>query len=169
VRTDPLVWPAVPAPLSTLATRMRFVDQRLGLPEGIHTKLDRASMAVALELRVPLLDPRIIAFAWRMPQTWLASPAKGKLLLRALLLRRVPAALADRPKQGFDVPIAAWLRGPLRDWAGDLLASSAIRQDPLLDEPTVATMRAEHDSGRADYGYALWALLMYRAWSVRHA
>jgi asparagine synthase (glutamine-hydrolysing) len=168
VRSDPLIWPAGPASPSELATRMRFVDQNLGLPEGIHTKLDRASMAAALELRVPLLDPRVVAFAWRMPQSWLASAGTGKILLRELVRRRVPGELVDRPKQGFDVPIAAWLRGPLRDWVSDLLTSTAVRQDPLLDAPAVAAQLAAHQAGRADYGYALWALAMYRAWDLRY-
>jgi asparagine synthase (glutamine-hydrolysing) len=168
VRSDSLVWPTAPPSLAALAERMRFVDQGLGLPEGIHTKLDRASMAAALELRVPLLDPRIVKFAWRMPQARLASGGRGKTLLRELVRRRVPAELVDRPKQGFDVPIAAWLRGPLRDWAGDLLASAAVRQDPLLDAPAVAAMFDAHLARRADYGYALWALAMYRAWYRRH-
>jgi asparagine synthase (glutamine-hydrolysing) len=99
-----------------------------------------------------------------MPQAWLA----GKRLLRELLQRRVPAALADRPKQGFDVPIAAWLRGPLRGWAGDLLAEHELRHDPLLDAATLTRMFADHLAGRADYAYALWAVLMYRNWHLRH-
>jgi asparagine synthase (glutamine-hydrolysing) len=147
---------------------MRYVDQRLGLPEGIHAKLDRASMSVALELRVPLLDHRLLAMAWCMPQRWLAHGGVGKLLLRGLLGRQLPVAVTARRKQGFDVPVSAWLRGPLRGWAEDLLNAKVLAQDPLIDGIAARARFAEHLAGRADHGYALWALLMYRSWSEYH-
>lgn len=161
-------WPRIPTNVSGLAQRMRYVDQRLSLPEGIHSKLDRASMAVALELRVPLLDPRLLALSWRMPQRWLARRGTGKLLLRKMLGRQLPSSLASRPKHGFDVPISAWLRGPLREWAADLLSDEALRRDAWIDAKVVRSLFDDHLSGRADYGYALWALLMYLSWSARH-
>lgn len=161
-------WPSIPSGVSGLARRMRYVDQRMSLPEGIHTKLDRASMAVALELRVPLLDPRLLAMSWHMPQPWLAQGAAGKLLLRKMFGRQLPASLASRPKHGFDVPISAWLRGPLREWAADLLSSAALKKDAWVDAGAARSLFGDHLSGRADYGYALWALLMYLSWSERH-
>lgn len=163
-----LAWPHPPRSLVGLAPRMRYVDQRLGLPEGIHAKLDRASMSVALELRVPLLDHRLLAMAWCMPQRWLAHGGVGKLLLRGLLGRQLPVAVTARRKQGFDVPVSAWLRGPLRGWAEDLLNAKVLAQDPLIDGIAARARFAEHLAGRADHGYALWALLMYRSWSECH-
>jgi asparagine synthase (glutamine-hydrolysing) len=147
---------------------MRYVDQRMSLPEGIHTKLDRASMAVALELRVPLLDPRLLAMSWCMPQPWLAQGGVGKLLLRKMFGRQLPASLASRPKHGFDVPISAWLRGPLRAWATDLLSGAALQDDAWVNATAARALFDDHASGLADYGYALWALLMYLSWSERH-
>ncbi len=161
-------WPHVPSQIASLAKRMRYVDQRLGLPEGIHTKLDRASMAVALELRVPLLDHRLLALSWRMPESWLASGGVGKLVLRKMLGRQLPTSLVSRPKHGFDVPVSAWLRGPLREWASDLLASRVSSDDDHLDVSAVRSLLDDHVSRRADYGYALWALLMYLSWDARH-
>jgi len=161
-------WPRIPSNVSGLAKRMRYVDQRMSLPEGIHTKLDRASMAVALELRVPLLDPRLLAMSWRMPQPWLAQRGVGKLLLRKMLGRQLPASLASRPKHGFDVPVSTWLRGPLREWAADLLVSEVPKNDAWVDARVARSLFDDHVSGRADYGYALWALLMYLSWSARH-
>lgn len=161
-------WPRIPPDVDGLSRRMRYVDQRMSLPEGIHTKLDRASMAVALELRVPLLDPRLLAMSWRLPQAWLAQGGVGKLLLRKMLGRQLPASLASRPKQGFDVPVSAWLRGPLREWAADLLASEVPKNDAWVDARATRVLFDDHLSMRADYGYALWALLMYLSWSARH-
>ncbi|MBT2118814.1 asparagine synthase (glutamine-hydrolyzing) [Dyella sp. LX-66] len=161
-------WPSTPSSVNGLARRMRYVDQRLSLPEGIHSKLDRASMAVALELRVPLLDPRLLALSWRMPQSWLARGGMGKLLLRKMLGRQLPSSLVSRPKHGFDVPISAWLRGPLREWAADLLGGEVLRHDPWVDAGLIRSLFDDHLSGRADYGYALWAQLMYLSWSARH-
>jgi asparagine synthase (glutamine-hydrolysing) len=163
-----LAWPGIPSVVSGLAPRMRYVDQRMSLPEGIHTKLDRASMAVALELRVPLLDPRLLAMSWRMPQPWLAQGGVGKLLLRKMFGRQLPASLASRPKHGFDVPISAWLRGPLRAWATDLLSGAALQDDAWISAKAARALFDDHASGLADYGYALWALLMYLSWSERH-
>lgn len=166
---DP-AWAAVPSALDGAAPgeRLRWRDQALALPEGIHAKLDRASMAVGLELRVPLLDPRLMQLAWRLPAAWHAPDGVGKRLLRRLAADVAPAGIAARRKQGFDVPLAAWLRGPLRDWAEALLAPAALAREPLLDAIHVRRLWRDHLSGRADHAHALWALLMYRAWSERH-
>lgn len=153
---------------ATPGERLRWRDQALALPEGIHAKLDRSSMAVGLELRVPLLDPRLLALAWRFPAAWHARDGVGKRMLRRLAEGIAPVGIATRPKQGFDVPLASWLRGPLRDWAEALLASNALAREPLLDVEHARAMWRNHLSGRADHSHALWALLMYRAWSERY-
>lgn len=166
---DP-AWPALPESLSraSIGEQLRWRDQAIALPEGIHTKLDRASMAVGLELRVPLLDPRIIELSWRLPAQWHSRGGVGKRLLRRLLQGVAPTGIAQARKRGFDVPVRAWLRGPLRGWAAQLLAPRALAREPLLDAAQVSRLWQEHLAGRADNGLALWALLMYRAWSERH-
>lgn len=166
---DP-AWAAVPSVLdgATPSERLRWRDQALALPEGIHAKLDRASMAVGLELRVPLLDPRLMQLAWRLPAAWHARDGVGKRLLRALAAEVAPVGIAARRKQGFDVPLTAWLRGPLRDWAETLLAPAALAREPLLDAAHARRLWRDHLAARADHAHALWALLMYRAWSERH-
>ncbi len=167
-RVPGFTWPRSPPRLREFGARMRFVDQALSLPEGIHVKLDRASMAAGLELRVPLLDHRLLELAWRLPPAWHAKGGVGKRMLRKLAERQLPQGLASRRKQGFDVPISSWLRGPLRTWAQDLLSPSAIAADPMLDAAAVERCLSEHLSRHADHGYALWALLMYRTWSLRY-
>lgn len=152
------------APLSAMA-RMRFLDQGATLPEGIHTKLDRASMAYGLELRVPLLDSSLVAFSWRLPERWLRRGPRGKVILRALLARTLPGGIAARPKQGFDVPIGAWLRGGLREWAGDLISSGG--NIPGLDILQLRRSFEAHLAGRVDHGHALWAALVLIAWGQR--
>lgn len=167
---DP-AWPGVPTALSGagVGERLRFLDQAFSLPEGIHAKLDRASMSVGLELRVPLLDLRLLELAWRMPPQWHARDGVGKRLLRQLAREAAPPGTALRRKQGFDVPVSAWLRGPLRDWAETLLSPSALAREPLLDPLHVRALWEDHLARRADHGYALWALLMFRSWSEHHA
>jgi asparagine synthase (glutamine-hydrolysing) len=166
---DP-AWRRPPATLkgADVGEVLRWRDQAVALPEGIHTKLDRASMSVGLELRVPLLDPRLLEMAWRLPLHWHTQKGVGKLMLRRLVEDVVPVEVSAKRKQGFDVPIASWLRGPLRDWAESLLAPAALNNDSHLDTDHARWLWTSHLSGRADHGYALWALLMYRAWSERH-
>ncbi|WP_369936831.1 asparagine synthase (glutamine-hydrolyzing) [Xanthomonas tesorieronis] len=149
--------------------RMRRVDQAKRLPDGILTKVDRSSMHHALEVRCPLLDPRIMAFAWTLPHGFLLQRGKGKEILRSLL--RLTPALdnAHLPKHGFDVPIANWLRGPLREWAEDLFADEILKHHSILNIDAIARGKALHMSGRADFSYALWSLLMYVTWSRLHA
>ncbi len=159
----------IPTGLADPMTRMMFIDQSLYLPEDILTKVDRASMSASLELRVPLLDPDVVAFAWRLPGALRFDGRIGKVLLRRLLYRHVPPELVDRPKQGFAIPLDDWLRGPLRAWMGDLLDPARLRVDGYLDADIVAKLVAEHLSGHADHGYALWPALMFEAWQRSQA
>jgi asparagine synthase (glutamine-hydrolysing) len=134
------------------------------LPDDILVKVDRASMAVALETRVPFLDHRVAALAARIPLPMKTGDGRGKLILRQLLGRHVPRALVDRPKAGFQVPIGEWIRGPLRDWAEDLLEERRMRSEGWLEAEVVAARWRAHLSGRRDSTAALWALLMFQAW-----
>jgi asparagine synthase (glutamine-hydrolysing) len=157
--TDPAAWPRLP----DTTARMAFVDGVTTLPDDMLVKVDRASMAVSLETRLPLLDPAVVEFAWRLPMEAKIRAGRGKWVLREVLHRHVPAELVDRPKTGFDPPLGAWLRGPLRDWAEDLLDARRLTDDGFLDARTVRERWAEHLSGRRNHDYALWAVLMFQA------
>ena len=153
----------IPA-LPDLASRLMFRDTIDYLPGDVLVKLDRATMAVGLEARCPLLDHRVIGFAWRLPASAKLRHGKGKWLLRQVLRRYVPDALVDRPKHGFDLPIGPWLSGPLRDWAEDLLAPQRLRDQGFLDPARIGVQWRQHLSGRPDCAHALWAALMVSAW-----
>ncbi|TPI09032.1 asparagine synthase (glutamine-hydrolyzing) [Mesorhizobium sp. B4-1-3] len=150
--------------LDDLLTRLLYNDMAGYLPGDILVKLDRASMANGLEGRCPLLDHRIVEFAWRLPSNAMVRHGRGKWLLRQLSHRYVPRRLIDRPKQGFDVPIAAWLRGPLRGWASDVFADMHHSSDGLLDFDKVQTCWRDHLDGNRDHSRSLWATLMFLAW-----
>ncbi|HXF71392.1 MAG TPA: asparagine synthase (glutamine-hydrolyzing), partial [Actinomycetota bacterium] len=160
VATDPARWPAADG----VAQRMMLVDALTYLPDDILAKVDRASMSVSLEVRVPFLDHRVVEFAWSLPASLKVRDGRGKLPLRAVLSRHVPAALVERPKMGFGVPIGDWLRGPLRGWAQDLLDPERIRSEGFLRPEPIAAAWEEHLSGRRNRQYQLWDVLMLQAW-----
>jgi asparagine synthase (glutamine-hydrolysing) len=149
-------------PPSYLRTAM-LLDSQHYLTDDVLTKVDRATMAVSLESRAPLLNHRVVEFAARLPVAWLEDERGGKRPLRDILYRHVPAALIDRPKQGFSVPLARWLRGELRGWAQDLVQDSPRTAD-LINLPAARTLLADHLSGRRDQSAALWPLLSLLAW-----
>ena len=151
-------------PLNDLLSDFIVRDMLEYLPSDILVKLDRASMATSLEARCPILDHRVVEFCWTLPNTAKVRHGQGKWLLRQVLSRYLPRHLFDRPKQGFDVPIGAWLRGPLRSWAADLLSESRLRHQHLLDAARVQNCWLEHLSGRRDHSRTLWAVLMLQSW-----
>lgn len=161
--------PPFPPGLADPARRMMLADQLAYLPEDILAKTDRASMAASLELRVPLLDPRVVEFAWHLPAAYRWDGRRGKRLLRQLLYRLVPRDIVDRPKQGFEIPVDDWLRGPLRGWMLDLLDPAALRSARLLDASAVSGLVDEHLAGRGNNGYALWPVLVFEAWRRTYA
>ena len=143
-----------------------LVDTLSYLPDDLLTKVDRASMAVSLEVRAPFLDPELFRFAWSLPPDQRFHGGQGKLLIRQFLSRSLPATLIDRPKVGFGVPIAEWLRGPLRPWAEELLDPSLLVEQGYLDSQTVRACWQSHLTGDADFTYRLWSILMFQAWLV---
>jgi asparagine synthase (glutamine-hydrolysing) len=161
--TDRAQWPDT----DDVLTRLMCLDLNTYLPEDVLTKVDRATMQVSLEARVPILDHRIVEFALQLPNSFKLRRNQNKWLLRKVLERFVPASLFDRPKMGFSVPISDWLRGPLRDWAESLLDVATVRTQGLLDPVLVRRMWDEHVEGQRDWGHVLWNLTMLQAWRSR--
>jgi asparagine synthase (glutamine-hydrolysing) len=146
---------------------MMLTDQATYLPDDLLAKVDRASMAASLEVRVPLLDHRVVEYSWRLPVRLKVRNGQGKWLLRKILERHVPASLIERPKMGFSVPVAAWLRGPLREWAEELLAVESLRRDGILDPGPIRRGWTQLLSGSNRNGLPLWAVLLFQSWKVR--
>ena len=153
-------WPTLPE----IAQRIMFLDLVTWLPDDILAKVDRAAMGVSLETRVPMLDHKVVEFAWRVPLSMKIRNGQGKWLLRQALYKHVPRELIERPKSGFDVPIGDWLRGPLRGWAESLLQDERLRREGFLNPSVISNTWNQHLSGKRDWQQALWNVLMFQAW-----
>jgi asparagine synthase (glutamine-hydrolysing) len=158
-------WPALVEPLH----RLMYQDSMSYLPDDIFVKVDRASMAVSLETRATFVDHRVVEFAWRIPAAFNYENGRGKRLLRRVLDKFVPAAIIERPKMGFAVPIDEWLRGPLREWAATLLDEARLNREGFLDAAAVQQKWHEHQQGHSQSGRLLWNVLMFQAWLERQS
>jgi len=158
--STPHAWPAA----SRFEDWMMAMGAQTYLPDDILVKVDRASMAHSLEVRVPMLDHRVLELAWRLPLDMKIRDGKGKWLLREVLYRHVPRELIERPKKGFSVPLAAWLRGPLRDWADAMLDPSRLRAQGYFDPAAVRQAWRRHQQGKEDLSSRLWCVLMFQSW-----
>lgn len=151
----------------TREARMMLYDVLAYLPDTILTKVDRAAMSVSLETRIPLLDHRIVEFAFSLPQHLKLRGGQGKWLLRRLLDRVLPNATQQTEKRGFSIPLDQWLRGPLRDWADGLLDPSRVAGEGFLDASVVSEVWNEHRAGKRNWQYRLWNVIMFEAWLER--
>ena len=158
--TNPRDWAAV----SNALQGMMHLDFVTFLTDDILVKVDRASMSVSLEVRCPLLDTRLVAFAWSLPLSMRLQEHRGKIILRKVLERYVTPKLTERPKKGFAVPVSDWIKGPLREWAEHLLDETRLREQGLLVPKTVRRAWQQHLSGWQDHDTLLWSLLMFQAW-----
>ena len=160
VITDSRHWARVP----DYASWMMYLDMIGYLPDDILVKLDRATMAVSLEGRVPFLDHRVVEFAWQVPQQFKSAAGESKWLLRQVLYRHVPRHLVQRPKMGFATPIGEWLRTSLRDWVEALLSEERLRSEGYFLARPIRRMWDEHLTGRRDWQFCLWNVLMFQSW-----
>lgn len=158
--TDPDAWAILP----DFVQRMMYLDSVTYLPDDILAKVDRAAMGVSLETRVPMLDHNVVEFAWRLPAQMKIRNGQGKWILRQVLNRHVPPKLVARPKMGFGIPLDTWLRGPLRDWAENLLNESRLRSEGYFNPEPIREKWRQHLSGERNWQYHLWDILMFQAW-----
>jgi asparagine synthase (glutamine-hydrolysing) len=158
--------PSLPESLRALTPeeQMMYLDTVTYLPNDILVKVDRATMAASLESRAPFLDPRVVEFAWRLSLRRKISKGRGKQVLRDVLYRHIPQAMVDRPKSGFGIPLSDWLRGPLRDWAEDLLDERRIRNEGYFCSQPIRTIWQQHLSGHGAWEFHLWDILMFEIW-----
>ena len=148
----------------TQVEKMMLLDLLTYLPNNILTKVDRAAMNVSLETRIPFLDHNVVEFALRIPLKYKIRGRQSKWALRKILYKYVPKELLERPKMGFGVPIDSWLRGPLRDWVENLLDETRLRQEFIFNPVPIHKKWNEHLSGRRNWQYQLWDVLMFQAW-----
>jgi asparagine synthase (glutamine-hydrolysing) len=151
--------------IKDIEQRMMLLDGLTYLPDDILVKMDRTAMGESLETRVPLLDHRVVEFAWRLPLKMKIRDGTGKWLLRKLLAKHVPQELFERPKMGFAIPLDGWLRGPLRDWAEDLLSEKRLNEEGIFDTRIIRSTWAGHLEGKPGVAYQLWDILVYQSWS----
>lgn len=162
---QPENWTHIP----DLTRQMMYLDTMTYLPDDILAKVDRASMAWSLEARVPLLDHRIVEFAWSLPLRMKIEGGVTKRVLRNVLYRHVPQEIVERPKWGFAIPLHEWLRGPLRDWAASLIDENRLRSEGFFRPDAIRHMWQEHQSGRRNWHTQLWSILIFQAWLDRPA
>ena len=157
-------WPTA----QSFTEQMMMLDTLQYLPDDILVKLDRASMWVGLEARVPMLDHSVFEFAWALPEKLKIRNGTGKWILKKLLERYLPRHLFDRPKMGFGIPIGQWLREDLKEWAEDLLNSTRLTHEGYFKPETVHQVWQEHLAGRRNHQHMLWPLLMFQAWLAHY-
>jgi asparagine synthase (glutamine-hydrolysing) len=160
ILNTPDAWPKV----DSFEHWMMAMDAQTYMVDDVLTKVDRAAMANSLETRVPLLDHRVVELAWRLPLHMKIRGGQGKWALRQVLYKYVPKEMIERPKKGFSIPLAAWLRGPLRDWAEALLNEQRLKAEGYLNPAPIRKAWLEHVQGKADHATRLWGVLMFQAW-----
>jgi asparagine synthase (glutamine-hydrolysing) len=156
-------WNTIPDNFSP-QNKMMLIDSLTYLPDDILCKVDRAAMGVSLETRVPFLDHRVVDFAWKIPIKFKIRDGQNKWILRQVLYKYLPKELIERPKMGFGVPLDSWLRGPLREWAEELLNESKIEKDGFLNQKRIRQIWEEHLSGKKNWQHQLWNILMFQSW-----